>query len=154
VSGAAGTRGGVLPRLLVVGGAAFWGTTGTTQALAPPHATSASVGSVRLVLGALALAAIAAALRGLGDLRGYSRRGQGGAALCGMVAMAAYQVCFFAGVARAGVAAGVDGIFIEAHPNPPEALCDAASQYYLDQLADFVRPLLDIHNLVRAQAAH
>jgi 2-dehydro-3-deoxyphosphooctonate aldolase (KDO 8-P synthase) len=54
-------------------------------------------------------------------------------------------------LARAGVAAGVDGIFIEAHPNPPDALCDAASQYYLDDLEKFVRPLLDIHNLVRAQ---
>jgi 2-dehydro-3-deoxyphosphooctonate aldolase (KDO 8-P synthase) len=57
-------------------------------------------------------------------------------------------------LARAGVAAGVDGLFIEAHPNPQEALCDAASQYELDRLADFVRPLLDIHNLVRSQAAH
>jgi 2-dehydro-3-deoxyphosphooctonate aldolase (KDO 8-P synthase) len=57
-------------------------------------------------------------------------------------------------IARAGVAAGVDGLFIEAHPNPPEALCDAASQYYLDDLERFVRPLLDIHNLVRAQARH
>lgn len=57
-------------------------------------------------------------------------------------------------LARAGVAAGVDGLFIEAHPNPPEALCDAASQYELDRLADFVRPLLDIHNLVRSHAAH
>ena len=54
-------------------------------------------------------------------------------------------------LARAGVASGVDGIFVEAHPNPPDALCDAASQYNLDQLADFVRPLLDIHNLVREQ---
>ena len=32
-------------------------------------------------------------------------------------------------LARSAVAAGVDGLFIEAHPNPPEALCDAASQY-------------------------
>ncbi len=56
-------------------------------------------------------------------------------------------------LSRAGVASGVDGIFIEAHPNPPDALCDAASQYYLDQLADFVRPLLDIHELVREHAA-
>lgn len=55
-------------------------------------------------------------------------------------------------IARAGVAAGVDGIFIEAHPNPPEALCDAASQYELDRLEEFVKPLLDIHNLVRAQS--
>jgi 2-dehydro-3-deoxyphosphooctonate aldolase (KDO 8-P synthase) len=61
---------------------------------------------------------------------------------------------FLSVLSRAGVAAGVDGIFIEAHPNPPAALCDAASQYYLDGLADFVRPLLDIHNLVRAQTAH
>ncbi len=61
---------------------------------------------------------------------------------------------FLAVLGRAGVAAGVDGIFIEAHPNPPEALCDAASQYYLDQLAEFVKPLLDIHNLVRSQIRH
>lgn len=59
---------------------------------------------------------------------------------------------FLSVLARSGVAAGVDGIFIEAHPNPPEALCDAASQYYLDDLADFVKPLLEIHNLVRSQA--
>jgi 2-dehydro-3-deoxyphosphooctonate aldolase (KDO 8-P synthase) len=61
---------------------------------------------------------------------------------------------FLSVLGRAGVAAGVDGIFIEAHPNPPEALCDAASQYYLDQLAEFVKPLLDIHNLVRSQIRH
>jgi 2-dehydro-3-deoxyphosphooctonate aldolase (KDO 8-P synthase) len=52
-------------------------------------------------------------------------------------------------LARSGVAAGVDGLFVEAHPNPPEALCDAASQYYLDDVAEFLKPLLDIHRLVR-----
>ena len=61
---------------------------------------------------------------------------------------------FLSVLARAGVAAGVDGVFIEAHPTPPEALCDAASQYYLDDLADFVRPLIEIHNLVRHQTVH
>jgi 2-dehydro-3-deoxyphosphooctonate aldolase (KDO 8-P synthase) len=60
---------------------------------------------------------------------------------------------FLSVLSRAGVAAGVDGIFIEAHPTPPEALCDAASQYYLDDLAEFVRPLIDINNLVKSQAA-
>lgn len=60
---------------------------------------------------------------------------------------------FLSVLSRAGVAAGVDGIFIEAHPMPPEALCDAASQYYLDDLADFVRPLIEIHNLVKSQSA-
>jgi len=59
---------------------------------------------------------------------------------------------FLSVLSRAGVAAGVDGIFVEAHPTPSEALCDAASQYYLDDLADFVRPLIEIHDLVRSQA--
>ena len=49
---------------------------------------------------------------------------------------------------------GVDGFFIEAHPSPPDALCDAASQYALDDLESFMRPLIDIHNLVRSQSVH
>jgi 2-dehydro-3-deoxyphosphooctonate aldolase (KDO 8-P synthase) len=61
---------------------------------------------------------------------------------------------FLTTLARAAVAAGVDGFFIEAHPNPPEALCDAASQYALEDLETFMRPLIDIHNLVRSQSAH
>ncbi len=61
---------------------------------------------------------------------------------------------FLSVLSRAGVAAGVDGVFIEAHPSPPDALCDAASQYYLDELADFVRPLLEIHDLVKTQTVH
>jgi len=48
---------------------------------------------------------------------------------------------------RAGVAAGVDGIFIEAHPCPSEALCDAASQYDVNELEEFIKPLLDIHQV-------
>ena len=61
---------------------------------------------------------------------------------------------FLSVLSRAGVAAGVDGVFIEAHPSPPDALCDAASQYYLDDLAEFVRPLLEIHDLVKTQTVH
>jgi len=57
---------------------------------------------------------------------------------------------FLPTLARAGVAAGIDGIFVEAHPNPPEALCDAASQYYLDHLEEFLKPLIEIHNLVKS----
>jgi 2-dehydro-3-deoxyphosphooctonate aldolase (KDO 8-P synthase) len=61
---------------------------------------------------------------------------------------------FLTTLARSAVAAGVDGFFIESHPNPPEALCDAASQYALDDLESFMKPLIDIHNLVRSQAVH
>lgn len=50
-------------------------------------------------------------------------------------------------IARAGVGAGIDGIFIEAHPEPSKALCDAASQYPLDQLEEFLKPLIEIHNI-------
>ena len=50
-------------------------------------------------------------------------------------------------LARAGVASGVDGIFIEAHPEPEKALCDAASQLNLNHLEEFLKPLVEIHNL-------
>ena len=61
---------------------------------------------------------------------------------------------FLTTLARSAVAAGVDGFFIESHPNPPEALCDAASQYALDDLESFMRPLIEIHDLVRSQSVH
>jgi len=48
-------------------------------------------------------------------------------------------------LSRAGVAAGVDGIFIEVHPDPPSAKCDAASQLRLDSLEEFIKPLIDLH---------
>jgi 2-dehydro-3-deoxyphosphooctonate aldolase (KDO 8-P synthase) len=50
-------------------------------------------------------------------------------------------------LARAGVAAGVDGIFIEAHPCPSDALCDAASQYDINELEEFIKPLIEIHEV-------
>jgi 2-dehydro-3-deoxyphosphooctonate aldolase (KDO 8-P synthase) len=48
-------------------------------------------------------------------------------------------------LSRAGVAAGVDGIFIETHPDPAKALCDAASQLNVNHLEEFLKPLLEIH---------
>ena len=48
-------------------------------------------------------------------------------------------------IARAGVAAGIDGIFVEAHPRACDALCDAASQLDIDQLEEFLKPLIEIH---------
>jgi len=50
---------------------------------------------------------------------------------------------------RAGVAAGVDGLFIEVHPNPPEAKCDAASQMYLSDLEEYLKPFLEINAIVK-----
>jgi 2-dehydro-3-deoxyphosphooctonate aldolase (KDO 8-P synthase) len=50
-------------------------------------------------------------------------------------------------LSRAGVAAGVDGIFIETHPDPEKALCDAASQMNVYDLEEFLKPLIELHNL-------
>lgn len=50
-------------------------------------------------------------------------------------------------LSRAGVAAGVDGIFVETHPEPEKALCDAASQLCVYDLEDFLKPLIELHNV-------
>lgn len=52
---------------------------------------------------------------------------------------------FLPTLARAGVAAGIDGLFVETHPEPNTALCDAASQLCVFDLAEFLKPLLEIH---------
>ena len=48
-------------------------------------------------------------------------------------------------LSRAGVASGVDGVFIETHPDPSKALCDAASQLSVYDFEEFMKPLLELH---------
>jgi len=99
----ASVRGGVEPGVLLVLAAAIcWGTTGTTQAFAPAGVSPLSVGAARLLVGGLALLAVAAAQGLLRQVRDLPAGATFGAAL----AMAAYQLTFFAGVRMAGVAAG------------------------------------------------
>lgn len=50
---------------------------------------------------------------------------------------------FAPALARAGAAWGVDGLFIEAHPNPSEALSDSATMVDLPTLGRMVRESLD-----------
>jgi 2-dehydro-3-deoxyphosphooctonate aldolase (KDO 8-P synthase) len=52
-------------------------------------------------------------------------------------------------IARAGVAAGVDALFVEVHPDPSSALSDAASQLRLDLLDALLAQVLPIHNAVK-----
>ena len=47
-------------------------------------------------------------------------------------------------IARAGVAVGVDGLFLETHPNPSEAKSDAANMLPLDQLEALLTKLVRI----------
>jgi len=51
---------------------------------------------------------------------------------------------FIAPLSRAAVAAGVDGLFMEIHPNPDRALCDGPNSMPLDQVEDVLARLVRI----------
>jgi 2-dehydro-3-deoxyphosphooctonate aldolase (KDO 8-P synthase) len=59
------------------------------------------------------------------------------------------QPQFIFPIARAGVAVGIDGLFIETHPNPARALSDAASQLKLDYLGDLLKQIVPLDHLVK-----
>jgi 2-dehydro-3-deoxyphosphooctonate aldolase (KDO 8-P synthase) len=52
-------------------------------------------------------------------------------------------------IARAAVAAGADGVFLEFHPEPDKALCDAPSCLPLDGAAQLLATLKGVHQAVR-----
>jgi 2-dehydro-3-deoxyphosphooctonate aldolase (KDO 8-P synthase) len=51
-------------------------------------------------------------------------------------------------LARAAMAAGVDGIFMEVHPNPDKALCDGPNSLSLEAAADLLKVLSRIRQAV------
>lgn len=87
---------------LVLLAACLWGTNGTAQALAPHGAQPIIIGTLRIALGGLTLLVIAALRGALFD----GKRWLFWPTLLGALSMAAYQMFFFAGVARTGVAVG------------------------------------------------
>jgi 2-dehydro-3-deoxyphosphooctonate aldolase (KDO 8-P synthase) len=56
---------------------------------------------------------------------------------------------FIAPLARAALAAGADGIFLETHPDPARALCDGPSQLPLDELPALLEQLRSLAELKR-----
>ena len=52
-------------------------------------------------------------------------------------------------LARAAVATGVDGIFLEVHPDPECALCDGPNSLYMDSLPDLLEMLKKIDGIVK-----
>jgi 2-dehydro-3-deoxyphosphooctonate aldolase (KDO 8-P synthase) len=60
---------------------------------------------------------------------------------------------FIEPLARAGVAAGIDGIFLETHDNPAAALSDGANAMPLSQLAGLLARLKELSSLVRRWSA-
>ncbi|MDD6068964.1 MAG: 3-deoxy-8-phosphooctulonate synthase [Succinivibrio sp.] len=55
-----------------------------------------------------------------------------------------------ADLARAGLAVGIGGLFLEAHPNPNEAKCDGPSALPLDKLEPFLKQCKAIDALVKS----
>lgn len=53
-------------------------------------------------------------------------------------------------IAKAGIAVGVDGIFIETHPDPANALSDGANMLHLDKLETLLTRLVAIRKTVSA----
>jgi 2-dehydro-3-deoxyphosphooctonate aldolase (KDO 8-P synthase) len=51
-------------------------------------------------------------------------------------------------IAKAGIAAGADGIFLETHPNPSEAKSDGANMLPLNQLEDLLTKLVRVRKAI------
>jgi len=57
-----------------------------------------------------------------------------------------------ADLARAGMAVGLAGLFLEAHPDPAQAKCDGPSALPLDQLEPFLAQIKALDDLVKSFA--
>ena len=55
-----------------------------------------------------------------------------------------------ADLARAGMAVGLAGLFLEAHPEPDKALCDGPSALPLAQLEPFLAQVKAVDDLVKS----
>jgi 2-dehydro-3-deoxyphosphooctonate aldolase (KDO 8-P synthase) len=51
-------------------------------------------------------------------------------------------------LARAAIAAGADGIFLECHPRPEQAKSDGPNAFYLEHVGAFLKQLLELRALV------
>ncbi len=55
---------------------------------------------------------------------------------------------FIAPLSRAAVAAGIDGLFMEVHPDPDKALCDGPNSMPLDTIEQLLTQLINIQEVV------
>ncbi|MBE0369944.1 3-deoxy-8-phosphooctulonate synthase [Pseudoalteromonas aurantia] len=56
-------------------------------------------------------------------------------------------------LARAAVAAGISGLFMETHPNPEEAKSDGPNSWPLADMAPLLETLVEIDHVIKKQAA-
>lgn len=55
---------------------------------------------------------------------------------------------FIGTLSKAAVAAGIDGLFLEIHPNPDQALCDGPNSIPLDKVEELLVQLIRVRNAV------
>jgi 2-dehydro-3-deoxyphosphooctonate aldolase (KDO 8-P synthase) len=55
---------------------------------------------------------------------------------------------FIGTLSKAAVAAGIDGLFMEIHPNPDKALCDGPKSIRLDKVEELLLQLIRVRNAV------
>ena len=53
-------------------------------------------------------------------------------------------------LARSGMALGIAGLFLEAHPNPEEAKCDGPCALPLDKLEPYLKQMKAVDDLVKS----
>jgi 3-deoxy-7-phosphoheptulonate synthase len=51
-------------------------------------------------------------------------------------------------MAKAGISAGADGIMVEVHPNPEEALCDGEQSLRFSGFSQLVKELTEVAGTV------
>jgi 2-dehydro-3-deoxyphosphooctonate aldolase (KDO 8-P synthase) len=56
---------------------------------------------------------------------------------------------FIPHLARAAVGVGIDGLFLEVHPDPEKALCDGPNMLSLDSLAGLLKEVKEIDEIVK-----
>ncbi|MEH7386545.1 3-deoxy-8-phosphooctulonate synthase, partial [Bacillus sp. JJ1521] len=53
-------------------------------------------------------------------------------------------------LSRAAAAVGIDALFLEVHPNPEQALSDGPNMIKLDELEEFLKPIVEIDRLIKS----
>ncbi len=91
-----------LGMLLVLAAATLWGTTGTSQALAPAGSTPLVIGTMRITVGSIVLILLALGRHSFRDGGHWPRI----PTVLAILSTALYQISFFGGTALTGVAVG------------------------------------------------
>ena len=69
----------------------------------------------------------------------------------GLAGAAGGRRMYVAQLAKAGLSQGLAGLFLEAHPNPSEALCDGPFALKIDRLRPFLEQMKELDYLIKSQ---